>query len=497
MSNLYLDQSQAPLFDGLKDYLKTDWLQLYVPGHRGGAYMDKDFVDYIGRQVVGLDLAMMPFVDGPQHPQTFMKRSLELAADLWGSQRCFFCVQGTSGAIQVMTMSVLEQGDKIIIPRNVHKSVMAGIIMVDAVPVYMDPIIDPVLGISHGISPQVVERTLEENPDAKAVLILNPTYYGVATDVRAIAEIVHRHGIPLLVDEAHGGHFRFCDQLPDDSISCGADMVCQSTHKILGSLSQSSMLHVQGELVDYDHVGRVLDMMQTTSPSYILMCSLDTARRNMALHGQELWSRTVELYRETRRRVNKIPGLFSFDIEHLRKTGDYLSHDPTRLTVCLRELGLTGNEVRSRLASEYHIQMELDDYYNVLAVGTPGDTPESCERLLNALRDIATKARSQPQQKNVSIDMPKRPIAAISPSSAFFGKLTPVPLENSVGRISGEFVMAYPPGIPILCPGELIDRDLLNYIRQLIDAHMNVIGPKDQTLGTILVCERHSAGKQP
>ena len=264
--------------------------------------MDATFVglanyrELMGDEALRFDNTSLPQTCSLQHPSGALVEAQQLAAELYGSKEAFFVVNGTSGAIMAMIVSVLKTGDKVIVQRNVHKSVTAGIIMTGVVPIYVDPVIDEELGIAHGVTPQAIGEALDKHPDAKAVLIVSPTYYGVVSDVKAIADLAHAHGIPLLVDEAHGAHFHFSDKLPSDALSQGADLVSQSTHKTIGSLTQSSMLHVNGDLVDPKRVAVVLNMLQTTSPSFALLASLDCARRYMALNGRRLWDRTVELY---------------------------------------------------------------------------------------------------------------------------------------------------------------------------------------------------------
>lgn len=474
----YLDQTKTPLFDALKEYVNRDTLPFHVPGHKKGVGMENEFKNFIGENPFKIDVTVFKLVDSLHHPKGPIKEAQELAAEAYGADATFFSIHGTSGAIQAMIMSVVSDGDKIIVPRNVHKSVTAGIILSGAVPVYMEPELDKKLGIAHGVSPETVKQTLEKNPDAKAVLIINPTYYGVATDIKQIANIVHEYNIPLIVDEAHGPHLAFSKKLPTSALEAGADICAQSTHKIIGALTQGSLLHVKSKLVSPKRVQQVLNLMQTTSPSYILMASLDCARKQIALEGKELLEKTIELCKYTRNEINKIPGFYCFGEEILGVPGAY-AFDPTKITISCRELGITGYELDTILADKYHIQFELSDFYNALAVGSFGDTKEGMDKLLSALKEISKEYYGKKSEISDFLDIPPIPERKLIPREAFNAEKEDILLENSEGKISAEFLLAYPPGIPILCPGELITKEIINYVHDLKRANLYVQGTED------------------
>ncbi len=484
-----LDQNETPLFDALMEYVDRDTIPFHVPGHKKGFGMDEEFKKFIGENPFKIDVTVFKLVDSLHHPTGPIKRAQELAADAYGSDATFFSIHGTSGAIQAMIMSVVANGDKIIVPRNVHKSVTAGIILSGALPVYMQPELDKNLGIAQGVTPETVKETLLENPDAKAVLIINPTYYGVATDIKSIAEIVHSYDIPLIVDEAHGPHLGFNEKLPISSIAAGADICAQSTHKIIGALTQGSLLHVKSKYVDIHRVQQILNLLQTTSPSYILMASLDCARRQIALEGKELLDKTIELSKYTRDEINKIPGFYCFGEELLGNSGVY-ALDPTKITITCRELGITGYELDILLAEKYHIQVELSDLYNVLAVGSFGDTKANLDSLINALKEISQEYSQKRNIKPDFLDIPPIPESAIIPREAFNSKKAPIPLKESVGMISGEFLLAYPPGIPVLCPGEIITQEIIDYVYELKAAGLYVQGTEDPSVESIKIVKR-------
>ncbi|HBM75424.1 MAG TPA: arginine decarboxylase [Clostridiaceae bacterium] len=487
-----LDQTQTPLFDALMEYVNRKTIPFHVPGHKKGEGMDNKFKDFVGTNVLSIDVTVFKLVDSLHHPTGAIKKAEELAADAYGSDRAFFSVQGTTGAIQAMILSVVSQGDKIIIPRNVHKSVTAGCILSGAIPVYMQPEIDDTIGVALGVTPETVEATLKKNPDAKAVLIINPTYYGVAEDIKKIAKIVHSYDIPLIVDEAHGPHLGFNDRLPTPSISVGADMSAQSTHKIIGSLTQSSLLHVKGNRVDADKVQQTMNLLQTTSPSYILMASLDVARMQIATKGKELLDKAIDLAQYARSEINKISGLYCFGEEVLSKKGAY-ALDPTKMTICCRDLGITGYELDQTLADKYHIQVELSDLYNVLAVGSFGDSKEKMDALINALREISSEHYNASIKPSPVLEIPEIPEQVLSPREAFNSSKVPVALENSIGQVSGEILLAYPPGIPVLCPGERITSEIVNYVEEMKNAGLYVQGTDDPDVNYIKVLRNTDA----
>ena len=484
-----LNQNETPLFDALMEYVDRETIPFHVPGHKKGEGMDEEYKNFIGKNPFKIDVTVFKLVDSLHHPTGPIKHAQALAADAYGSDAAFFSIHGTSGAIQAMIMSVVGNGDKIIVPRNVHKSVTAGIILSGALPVYMQPELDKNIGIAQGVTPETVKKTLEDNPDAKAVLIINPTYYGVATDIQKIADIVHSYDIPLIVDEAHGPHLGFNNKLPVSAMNAGADICAQSTHKIIGALTQCSLLHVKSKYVDTKRVQQVLNLLQTTSPSYILMASLDCARRQIALNGEDLLNQTIALSEYARDEINKIPGFYCFGRDLLGNPGVH-SIDPTKLTITCRDLGITGYELDTILAEKYHIQVELSDLYNVLAVGSFGDTPESIGKLLEALKEISEDYSDKGRVKPDFFDIPQIPESAIIPRDAFNSNKVSIPLMDSVGMISGEFLLAYPPGIPVLCPGEIVTQEIIDYVYDLKKAGLYVQGTEDPSVENIKVVKR-------
>lgn len=474
------DQKKTPLFDALMEYVGNDTQSFHVPGHKKGQGLAGRFRDFIGTNAASIDVTVCRQVDSLHRPTGPIKEAQELAADAFNADHTFFCVHGTSGAVQAMIMSVCSAGEKIIVPRNVHKSVTAGIILSGAVPVYMQPEVDGNVGMALNVTPGTVQEALEKNRDARAVLIVNPTYFGVTGDIKGISQVVHGYGIPLLVDEAHGPHLHFNEELPVAALDAGADMCAQSTHKILTSLAQSSMLHVREGRVDVSRVKAVMSLLQTTSPSYILLASLDAARMQAVTEGKELLDGAIGLARYAREEINGMEGLCCFGEEIVGREGAF-GFDPTKVTVTCRGLGISGFELEGILAERYFIQPEMSDLYNVLCVFTIGDTREKVERLLAALREISGECGAGGRSRGAVPlpEMPKIPPRGLSPRDAFYAGTVRVPLEDSVGEISGEMLMAYPPGIPLLCPGEVVTGEIVEYVKALKAAGLCVQGTDD------------------
>lgn len=481
-----LNQNETPLLDALIEYVNRETIPFHVPGHKKGIGIDEEFKKFMGLNPFKIDVTVFKLVDSLHHPTGPIKKAQELAADAYGSDAAFFSIHGTSGAIQAMIMSVVNEGDTIIIPRNVHKSVTAGIILSGAKPVYMQPELDKKLGIAHGVTPDTVRNTLKEHPEAKAVLIINPTYYGVATDIKSIADIVHSHNIPLIVDEAHGPHLGFNQNLPISAMKAGADICAQSTHKIIGALTQCSLLQVKSKYIDINRVHQILSLLQTTSPSYILMASLDCARRQIALNGTELLDKAIELSNYVRKEINKIPGFYCFGDEILNTPGVF-ALDPTKITITCRDLGITGYDLDMILSNKYHIQMELSDLYSVLAVGSFGDTKDAMDKLINALKEISDEFLGKSDSKPDFLDIPNIPELKLIPRAAFNSDKISLPLKESINHISSEFLMAYPPGIPVLCPGEIITKEIIDYVEDLKRVGLYVQGTEDPSVENIKV----------
>ena len=415
-----------------------------------------------------------------------IKDAQDLAADLYGADESRFFINGTTGAIHAMLLTALNPGDKVIVPRNAHRSVLGGLVLVGATPVFIQPEIDEKLGIAMSITPNEVQKVISENPEAKALVMVYPTYYGVAGDIKKIAQIVHENDMVLLVDEAHGPHLLFSDRLPMQALDAGADIVAQSTHKILGSMTQTSLLHMKKNHVDVERFNKMCSLVQSTSPNYLLMASLDTARRQMAINGHELVEKAVDLAEDLRCRINEIDGLYCFGREYMNSAGKF-ALDVTKLTVSVRELGISGAQAEHILRHKYKIQCELSDFYNLLFIISYADGQYECDYLYNALKSLAEEFIGKKQKELVQIKLPSLPEYVLSPREAMFKETKKVEFKQSAGKIAGEMITFYPPGIPIIYPGEKISKEIIDYVDLQKNNGGNVIGPEDANLNTIRV----------
>lgn len=488
------NQENTPLFTGLKEYANQNPVPFHIPGHKKGTGMDQEFRTFIGENALSIDLINIAPLDDLHHPHGMIHESQQLAAEAFGADYTFFSVQGTSGAIMTMIMSVCGPGDKIIVPRNVHKSIMSAIIFSGALPIFVHPEIDHNHGIAHGVATKSIKRAIETHPDAKAVLVINPTYFGYTCDLKTIVDISHQAGIPVLVDEAHGVHIHFSDQLPVSAMAAGADMAATSVHKLGGSLTQSSVLNVRAGLVSIEHTTSVMSMLTTTSTSYILLASLDVARKHLATNGTEQLERVIGLAHWARKSINEeINGLFCIGRERLASSATY-DHDPTKLFISLKGLTISGYEAEVWLRDTYTIEVELSDLYNILCIVTIGDSEEKIALLLQALTEMASLFRKEePWSSSLPVQVPNIPTLALSPREAFYAQTELVPFEESAGRIIAEFIMVYPPGIPILSPGELITDDNLEYVKENMAAGLPVQGPEDNSLAYLKVIKEQQA----
>lgn len=490
-----MSQHETPLFTGLKQHAEKNPIQFHIPGHKKGAGMDPEFRAFIGDNALSIDLINIGPLDDLHHPHGMIKAAQDLAAEAFGADHTFFSVQGTSGAIMTMVLSVCNPGDKIIVPRNVHKSVMSAIIFSGAIPIFIHPEIDQTLGISHGITPQAVKRALEQNPDAKGVLVINPTYFGISANLKEIVQIAHSYEVPVLVDEAHGVHIHFHDEMPLSAMQAGADMAATSVHKLGGSMTQSSILNVKGNLVNPGRVQTILSMLTTTSTSYLLLASLDVARRRLATQGHALVEKAIQLANETRDAINEIPYISCPGKEILGTEATY-DYDPTKLIINIKDLDMSGYDVEIWLRENYNIEVELSDLYNILCLITPGDTREETSQLIKALQQLVNENKPANTEKElVKVQVPDIPVLALTPRDAFYAETEAIPFEESVGRIIAEFVMVYPPGIPIFIPGEIITEENIKYITANVDAGLPVQGPEDESFQMIKVIKEHIAIK--
>lgn len=469
-------QSRAPIMEALLQFKRARVVPFDVPGHKRGRG-NPELCELLGEQCMAIDVNAMKPLDNLCHPVSVILEAERLAADAFGAGHAFFMVGGTTSAVQAMILSACKAGDKIIMPRNVHRSVINALVVNGATPIYVNPDTDSRLGIALGMKISQVERAIEENPEAKAILVNNPTYYGICSNLKKIVEMAHEHGMMVLVDEAHGTHFYFGEDMPLTAMAAGADMSSVSMHKSGGSLTQSSFL-LTGPGVSAGYVRQVINLTQTTSASYLLISSLDISRRNLALRGKELFREVMRIANYARTEINKIGGYYAYGKELIN--GDSVfDFDPTKLTVYTLDIGLAGIEVYDLLRDEYDIQLELGDMGNVLAYISIGDRMREVERLVSALVDV--KRRYSKDRTGLFDHEYINPSVFMTPQEAFYApKEEMIPIRETNGRICTEFVMCYPPGIPILAPGERITQEIIDYILYAKEKGCQLTGPEDE-----------------
>lgn len=476
------DQSCAPLFEALKKHALKNPAGFHIPGHGQGKGLPAALAGLEGQALFALDLTELPGLDDLHNPGGPIARAQELAAEIYGSDRSFFLVNGTTAGIHSMITAQVKQ-KKVIVARNAHRSVLGGLVLSGADPVYVLPEIIPDFEIDCGVRTAVVRQALADHPGAAAVFTVRPNFYGVARDLDGLVRAAHEQGTPVLVDEAHGAHLRFHRDLPRDAMAAGADASVQSTHKLSGSLGQSSMLHLREGLVDAGAVAASLRLLQTTSPSYLLMASLDLARRQMSLQGEDIMEKALTLARGVRQRLAGIRDLRFLTSDCL--PGDRCGLDSTKLVISVQNLGLTGYQVSGLLAGRYKVFVEMADFYNIVAFVSTGTTGEDCDRLVEALRDIAArdKLRSLPPAPGAPATFKK----VMKPRDAWFAPSMKVPLAESRGRICAEAAAVYPPGIPVVNPGEEITGEIYEYLRMISEIGLSCQGPSDPSLKTIKI----------
>ena len=468
------NQERAPIYEALEEFRKNRIVPFDVPGHKRGRG-NPELLELLGQQCVSIDVNSMKPLDNLCHPVSVIREAEEMAAEAFGAAYAFLMVGGTTSSVQSMVLSACKKGEKIILPRNVHRSVINALVLNGSIPIYVNPDMDRELGIALGMKVSQVEKTIRENPDAVAVLVNNPTYYGICSDLISIVKLAHAYGMKVLADEAHGTHFYFGEKMPVSAMAAGADMAAVSMHKSGGSLTQSSFL-LTGPNMQPGYVRQIINLTQTTSASYLLLASLDISRRNLALRGKEEFRKVTALAEYARAEINKIGGYYAYTAELINGDSIY-DFDKTKLTVNTLGIGLAGIEVYDILRDEYDIQMELGDIANVLAYISIGDRERDIERLISALVEI--KRKYSKDNTGMFTQEYIEPKVAVSPQSAFYAEKESLPLKETKGRICSEFVMCYPPGIPILAPGEEITDDILEYISYAKDKGCSMTGPED------------------
>jgi arginine decarboxylase len=478
-------QQKAPIHEALLKHKENRVVPFDVPGHKGGRG-NQELTDFLGEKCLKVDVNSMKPLDNLCHPVSVIREAEQIAAEAFSAKWAFFMVNGTTASVQAMIMSVCKPGDKIIMPRNVHRSAINSLVVCGAIPIYVNPGVNKEIGIPLGMSVSDVIKAIKANPEAKAVLVNNPTYYGVCSNLVEIVRVAHEHNMKVLVDEAHGTHFYFGENMPISAMEAGADMAAVSMHKTGGSLTQSSFL-LCGEDMNPNYIRQVINLTQTTSGSYLLLVSLDLARKNLALNGKEIFTKCVEYAEYARTEINKLKGYYAFSGEIINGDTVY-DFDPTKLSVHTRNIGLAGIEVYDILRDEYGIQIEFGDISNFLAIISAGDRAFEIERLIASLSEIKRLYGTSDTSDMFDHEY-INPDVALPPQVAFYLEKTSYELKDSVGKISGEFVMCYPPGIPILAPGERITKEIIDYINYAKEKGCFLTGTEDMNVERINIVE--------
>ena len=462
------EQLRTPLFDAMVNLAESRKVSFHTPGHKSGKGISTRFRKFVGTKIFAIDLTTLDEVDSLQNPTGVIKEAQELAARACGADRSYFLVNGTTVGNHAMVAATTNPGDTVLIARNCHRSVLTGLIVSGARPVFFQPASDRELKLTLNVTFDTVKQAIDENPGARALLLTSPNYYGLCADIERIIPYAREKGLIVLVDEAHGPHLKFNPKLPKCALEAGADLCVQSTHKIVGGMTQASMLHARAGRVNIDDVTNTLKLLQTTSPSYILMASLDLARMQMATEGKKLLDRTIKFAESSRNKIDKIPGITCFGKERAKAAG-MADMDVTKLTITVSDMGLSGYHVSQVLNTRFGIQVEMADPFHILVIVSIGDHQDDLDRLVEALRQIA--AETGLQGTLLPLDKVHPPVLEnrfiLTPRDAFYSDTELVPVGGSAGRTCAEIVTVYPPGIPLFVPGEEISKDAIEYITNM------------------------------
>ncbi len=486
-------QTKTPLLTQLQLSARSSTAPFHTPGHHKGTATPDILKSWLGPEIFRADLPELPELDNLFAPEGPIAQAQDLAAAAWNADRTYFLTNGSTAGILAAILTVCNPGDAILVPRNVHRSVISGMILSGANPVFVIPTYDDDLDIVHGIDIHILENTLNSNPNIKSILIVSPTYYGVCSDIQAIAKLAHDRNLPLIVDEAHGAHFGFHPDLPKSALHYGADLVIQSTHKTLSAFTQASMLHQQGDRINLDRLSQSLALIQSSSPNYLLLASLDAARMQMATQGEMLLGAALKRVESVRSHLTQIPGLRLLNHDAI---------DPLRLTINVANLGIDGFTADEILHTDYGVTCELPSAQNLTFIFTHGTTDEDCDRLIESFKHLATRpptpnsGGAEPtQRQDLKVPLfkgdlggssiPTQPTRSVR--DAFFAPTQTLPTEQAIGQLCADLLCPYPPGIPLLLPGEPITADILSKLNHILQSGGTITGLSDPTFQTLRV----------
>lgn len=479
-------QQQAPLCQALFANAQQAQAAFHTPGHKRGRGLPAVLLEQLGATLGQRDLPELPDLDNLFAPESVIQEAQTLAAELFGAEQTWFLTNGSTCGILAAILATCGPGDHIIVPRNSHTSVISGLILSGAMPIFVQPAFDPVLNLVHCLAPAAIQQALEQFPEAKAVLVVYPTYEGVCGDIATIATLVHGYDIPLLVDEAHGPHFGFHPDLPQSALAAGADLSVQSTHKMLGALTQAAMLHVQGPLLERPRISQALQLVQSTSPNYLLLASLDAARQQMALQGQFLMEEVLSLALRARSQLQDIADYPVW--AYLRTTPGCIALDQTRLNFPAYLCGRQGYDLDQTLIETYGVTAELVTPDHLTFLISLGNTRSDIDQLTRSLHQLVQASPVANQELSLNdLEQPPLSVPAISPRDAYWRPCAEIPFLDAVGCISAECICPYPPGIPILLPGEYIQAPDLKILSHIKNCGGSITGCSDPSLRTLKV----------
>ena len=488
-----IDQSRMPFLESLIIEKAKQKISFHMPGHKGTCSPHPKLIELLGGDPHPADLVELNYnIDYLHAPRGALVEAQALAAAAYGADHTYFLINGSTVGNIAAIMSVTSPGQKIIVSRASHRSVYTGLILSGATPIYIEPDYHPEIHFPLAVSTEAVKELLEQHADITAIHITSPNYYGVMSNIAAIRELTRQRGIPLLVDEAHGSHLRFHPDLPISAVSLRADIIIQSTHKTQGALTQASMLHVNDNgLINLSRIGQNLSLLQSTSPSSILLASLDAARSQMATEGYQKLTHVIQLAQEARQSIRQIKHLWCYG-DDLIGVGGISSFDPTKLVIRVCDTGYTGLEAFDFLQAKHRIDAEFADLKHLICSISLVDNRTTIDQLLDALRDLSKESHEIKEAKNAFIEPPKGlPSMMMTPRNAYFAvKTYTIPIHQSVGEILTETVIPYPPGVPLLVPGEIVEQRHVDYISYLIRKGRDFIGTEDSSMNTLRIIRK-------
>ena len=487
-----MDHRRAPILEALEAYHAAHFASFSIPAHKQGRGVDPDALRVLGEAVFRSDVLMHKGLDDRTGSKEVLQSAQKLAADAFGADQTFFSTNGSTLSVQAAVIAAARPGEKILVQRNAHKSAVAGAVLSGAEVVWVDPDIDDERHLGHGVPPDALAAALEEHPDARAALCISPTYYGVEADIAGLADVCHRHDIPLLMDDAWGADFHFHPELPADALDSGADLAIGSFHKSLAGVLQCSVISLKGDRVDAERLRLALDSMETTSTSSLQLASIDAARRQMVLHGEELLGRTLRIARRAADRLRALPGLGVMDHSVSDRPGA-TGLDETKITVDLHDLGISGYDAADWLYEQRRLAVEGVDYRHLMFVVTIGDDDASGDRLVAAMTDLAALAEREHREPLAPLlfteQLFREAEYPMRPRDAFLGATRHAKLGDSAGEIAAEPISPYPPGVPAVVPGQRITPDIIEFLQTGIAAGMYVEGAADPSLKEVRVVD--------